>query len=156
MRRGRREEGGEERRGLNKCEWVLADLTADLQEPLVPARGPPDEKNRAQGCRHFFWWGAPIFWTRFWRRRVFFVRAPPIFGKSGEHHFSAGRLPTGRRGLLVARPPSHASWSWLICPVSPPARRLGASPTSHVKDEQGITDGSWNSEWKGRMVNLIE
>lgn len=87
MRRGRREEGGEERRGLNKCEWVQADLTADLQEPLVPARARPNKKIGRRGVGIFFG-GARLFFGRvFGGERVFLVRAPPIFGKSGEHIF---------------------------------------------------------------------
>lgn len=118
--------GGEERRGLNRCGWVPADLTADLQEPLAHARAPELKKNRAQGCRHFFGWGAH-FLDAFLGDAYFFLCAPhPFLENQASAFFSAGDCR--RRGLPVARPPSHASWIWLICPVSPPAYRLGAIP----------------------------
>lgn len=73
MMKERRGGGGEERRGLNRCEWVLQISRQISQEPLVPAR-----------ARRFFNSGAAIFWVG----RAFFGR---IFGGAA---FFFGVRPT--------------------------------------------------------------
>jgi hypothetical protein len=84
MMRGRRG-GGEERRGLNRCEWVLADLTADLQEPLAHARAPELKKIGRRGAGIFLR-GARIFLDAFLEDAYFFCARPTHFWKIRRAH----------------------------------------------------------------------